>query len=623
MKKKFFFITFLSFKLTLISQILISEGSSWKYLDDGSNQETFWQNLSYDDSAWSTGNSQLGYGDGDENTVISYGDTSSNKHICYYFRKIIDITNPSSNTGLKISILRDDGAVVYINGVEVIRSNMPSGDIYYNTFAASTVSGSNEDTFYEYQIPSTTLNTGQNIVAIEIHQRSQSSSDVSFDFKLEFTELNSFKKVPYVLYPGNNDQMLVTWQLINTETCELKYGTDTNYTLGTINTTEYGSDHQHKVLLNGLTPEQKYYFKVTTNNTTIKYGSFNTGLSDTENSVTFFAYGDTRTNPEDHDTVAARIFSDINQNNLNQTFILNSGDLVSNGDSENSWDDEFFNQSYTNITYLLANLPYLTAIGNHEGQGELFEKYFPYPMFMNNRYYFSFDYGPVHVTAIDQETDYSQGSVQYNWIVNDLSSSNKTWKIVVLHKPGWSAGGHSNSTDVQNILQPLFEQHQVSLVLTGHNHYYARAIVNNVQHITTGGGGAPLYSPDASYPNIVTVDQSNHYCKLEINGENLHFSAIRSDGSLIEDFSIQSYTTGIDENQLDNNWYVYTYDNKIIVKTKKLDGKIEIYDNLGRLVYKSMVRDELTYYPEEGTGVFFVRYIVDGKFNVKKVIAYK
>ncbi|MBK9777870.1 MAG: hypothetical protein IPP62_16195 [bacterium] len=75
-------------------------------------------------------------------------------------------------------------------------------------------------------------------------------------------------------------------------------------------------------------------------------------------------------------------------------------------------------------------------------------------------------------------------------------SSNKPWRFVVLHEPGWSAGGgHPNNAAVQAYLQPLFVQYGVSIVFTGHNHYYARAVVDGVNHITTGGGGGPLHTP--------------------------------------------------------------------------------------------------------------------------------
>lgn len=96
---------------------------------------------------------------------------------------------------------------------------------------------------------------------------------------------------------------------------------------------------------------------------------------------------------------------------------------------------------------------------------------------------------------------YTPGSAEYNWLTNDLASTTKPWKILLFHEPGWSAGGsHANNTTVQTYIQPLCKQYGVDLVLNGHNHYYSRAVVDGVQHITTGGGGAPLYAPNPTYP---------------------------------------------------------------------------------------------------------------------------
>ncbi len=622
MKKIIFTTVFLMTIQFVFSQEIISQGSSWKYLDDGSNQGTSWKEVSFNDNGWASGNAQLGYGDGDENTVISYGSSSSNKYICYYFRKTFSVTNPNTASGLIISLLRDDGAVVYINGTEVVRSNMPSGNITYTTTAASTVAGDAENTFYQYNIPSSILNAGDNVIAVEVHQRSASSSDLSFDLKLEFGDYNAFKKLPYVLYPADNEEMIVVWQLNGTNTCTFKYGTDTNYTDSTITTNEYNNDHMHKVHLTGLSVNQKYYYQVSVNGSSAQEGSFNSGIEDNTQTLTFFAYGDTRTNADKHDEVAERVMTDISQNNLKQTFIMNSGDLVSDGDTESSWQDEFFNQQYTNISDLLANLPYMAAMGNHEGQGNLFAKYFPYPMFQNNRYYYSFDYGPAHITVIDEETNFSTGSTQYNWIVNDLSSSNKVWKIVIMHEPGWSAGGHSNSTAVQNILQPLFEQYGVSFVITGHNHYYARATVNNIQHITTGGGGAPLYDPDSSYPNIVKVDKSNHYCKLEINNDTLHFSAIRSDGSIIEEFDQIANTSNIEKISPLLKIYPVPANSYIVAEGKEI-SKITITDINGRIIKqvfpsgKTVNRINLSNIEK---GVYFVSLKTPKEVIIKKII---
>jgi methionine-rich copper-binding protein CopC len=162
---------------------LISYGSSWKYLDNGSNAGTAWRAVSYSDATWRTGNAELGYGDGDETTVVRYGSFSSSKYVTTYFRKAISIANASLYSGLSLSIKRDDGAVVYINGTERYRTNMPTGTISYTTLASADASDDGE-TPQTISLSSSMLVNGTNVIAVEIHQRTRSSSDISFDFQL-------------------------------------------------------------------------------------------------------------------------------------------------------------------------------------------------------------------------------------------------------------------------------------------------------------------------------------------------------------------------------------------------------------------------------------------------------
>ena len=125
-----------------VSTTLVPAGAVWKYLDNGSNQGTAWRAATFNDSAWNSGPAQLGYGDDDEQTVVGYGPNSSNKYITTYFRKSFVVSDPAvASDGLTLNLLRDDGAVVYLNGTEVFRSNMPSGTIGYQTLASTTVTG--------------------------------------------------------------------------------------------------------------------------------------------------------------------------------------------------------------------------------------------------------------------------------------------------------------------------------------------------------------------------------------------------------------------------------------------------------------------------------------------------
>ncbi|MCP5107777.1 MAG: metallophosphoesterase family protein [bacterium] len=344
----------------------------------------------------------------------------------------------------------------------------------------------------------------------------------------------NIEKGPYLIYPDNNTQMTVLYQLDASSSCTLEWGTNTTYSDGNVQTTEYGSDHQHKYVIPNLTPGTKYYYRVNVS------GSYYTGTfwaapATSAVDVKFLAYGDTRSYPADHDSVCAQMIDTYTNDPGYQTFTAHVGDWVNDGDQENDWTTEFFPRSRANLIGMQANLPIMGCMGNHEGSGVLYQKYYPYP-FVADRY-FSFDYGPAHVVILDQYVSYSQGSTQYNWLENDLSSTAKPWKFIVLHEPGWSAGGHSNDSTVQNDIQPLCIQYGVKLVFAGHNHYYARAEVDGVQHLTVGGGGAPLYSPSSSAANVVATAEVYHHGEIDIQGDQLSFVARDWNGNVIDSFT--------------------------------------------------------------------------------------
>ncbi|RPJ80194.1 MAG: hypothetical protein EHM13_12430, partial [Acidobacteria bacterium] len=178
----------------------MSTGSEWKYLDDGSDPGTAWYSPGFDDSAWRSGRAELGYGDGGEATVVNSGPTS-NRYITTYFRKSFIATKVAWYFGLRLRLLADDGAVVYLNGMEVCRSNMPAGTIGYMTRAPVSLGGADESTFVGYDLSPAFLRDGVNTIAVEIHQNAPSSSDISFDLALEATQRGTQEAA---LLPGIN-----------------------------------------------------------------------------------------------------------------------------------------------------------------------------------------------------------------------------------------------------------------------------------------------------------------------------------------------------------------------------------------------------------------------------------
>lgn len=161
---------------------LVHTNAVWKYLDDGSDQGTAWQAPAFDDSSWSNGVPQLGYGDGDETTPIRFGPDQNNKYITYYFRHRFNVTNIAELSNLHIGLVRDDGGVVYINGTEAFRQNMPPGPIAFNT-GASNVNNAVENNFFTNNVSASLLIEGENVLAVEIHQDRGNSSDLSFNLR--------------------------------------------------------------------------------------------------------------------------------------------------------------------------------------------------------------------------------------------------------------------------------------------------------------------------------------------------------------------------------------------------------------------------------------------------------
>ena len=164
-----------------LSAYVVTKDAEWKYLDNGTSLDgTAWNTLAYDNQTWSEGFAPLGYGD-PMNTVISYGPDSGNKYITTYFSKDITIDMTTLTDNIEFGLRRDDGAIVYINGVELYRDNMPAGAITYLTNSATTIDAANEKLYYTTVFSKNIFQDGINRIAVEIHNRDGQSSDLGFD----------------------------------------------------------------------------------------------------------------------------------------------------------------------------------------------------------------------------------------------------------------------------------------------------------------------------------------------------------------------------------------------------------------------------------------------------------
>jgi len=158
-------------------QEVISLGSTWSYHDQGVDLGTGWLDLVYDDSAWATGPGQLGYGDGDEATVLQNPDPNFPS---VYFRQEIDIAG--TVTAADLEAVYDDGIAVWINGTQVLGVNVDDGTDYASW--ASAQSSDNSVANSTIDLASNPFVEGPNLVAAMVKQTNETSSDVSFDLSL-------------------------------------------------------------------------------------------------------------------------------------------------------------------------------------------------------------------------------------------------------------------------------------------------------------------------------------------------------------------------------------------------------------------------------------------------------
>jgi hypothetical protein len=186
--------------------MFIPRQSSWKYSDTGTDPGTSWKNADFSDTGWKTGTAELGYGDGDEKTVISYGSDVNNRYITSYFRTSFTVKDKQKFGRMTLMLKCDDGAVVYLNGIEIQRYNMPAGDIIPGTLASTSITGTAESAFQSFTVGTEALAEGNNVIAVEVHQAAANSSDLSFDMEL------SAMKIGSPTYQSTASDLVVTTQ---------------------------------------------------------------------------------------------------------------------------------------------------------------------------------------------------------------------------------------------------------------------------------------------------------------------------------------------------------------------------------------------------------------------------
>jgi len=486
---------------------------AWKYKGGGTNLDgTNWKDLGYAEPAWVTGNSALGYGASPpvhntaipENTSAGGGGTSANRYPTMYFRKVVNIADPSIYAGIRISTKFDDAIVVWVNGVEAYINNINSYPAYAD-WASSAISG-NGSVEYSTIVPTNMFVAGNNIIAVEIHQVNVTSSDLFFDMQLAgvTSMTTTLTRGPY-LQVGNQTSIVLRWRTDVPTNSRVTWGTTFGTYPNTVDSTKFTTEHI--VQVSGLTPDTKYYYTIGSATNTLQGAADNyfTTLppSNTTRKIKVMAYGDCGTGSTVQRNVRDAFIIYANANAIQPDAWLLLGDNGYNAGLDAEYSSGFFNIYQAS---LLKNIKLYPAPGNHDysnnttNQGLRNLPYyntFSVPtngeiggVPSNTKAFYSYNIGDIHFVSLDSYGrengnttrlyDTAFGSIQADWLRSDLAANTKKWTVVYFHHPPYTKGSHNSDaeSDLMSIhakVAPILERFGVDLVINGHSHCYERS----------------------------------------------------------------------------------------------------------------------------------------------------
>lgn len=508
---------------------LVPANATWRYLDQGIAPPFGWQALGFDDSAWASGPAQLGYGDGDEATVVASGPAGAH-YPTTWFRHTFQVTAPSQFPTARIRLLVDDGAVVSLNGVEIARWNVANGPVAPTWWATLAVSGADESAFRVFSFPTSLLLPGNNVVAVEVHQSSAGSSDVSFALEMRAgDEPATIVRGPYV-QNGTPSSAVVMWRTDQPTATQLWVGPSTTALQLVVNDPTPRTDHAAPVT--GLAAESLFHYRV---------GDGNGVLPGQSTAQTF------RTLPPIGAVRPLRVWA--------------LGDMGFGSGSQLAVRDAFTTFATSrpadailmlgdNAYYIGTDLEYQVGVfdvyrdvlrstfawptlGNHDAfsvvtalQAGPYYDAFTMPtageaggLPSGTEAYYSFDRGHVHFVCLDSmDSDRSATGAMMTWLTADLAATNARWTVAYFHHPPYSFGSHNSDdpndsggrmADMRAIALPILEAGGVDLVLAGHCHDYERSFLLDGHYGTSAtlqpsmlldrGDGDPSIDGDGAY----------------------------------------------------------------------------------------------------------------------------
>ncbi len=257
-------------------------------------------------------------------------------------------------------------------------------------------------------------------------------------------------------------------------------------------------------------------------------------------------FGESRTNG---------LIAQMAQQNLD--LVLHTGDLVYHPEEEADPPLSYALKYFLPFQSLLSRMPVYVVLGNHDvdpptrWNGEPFY-YTAFPGFADpaaeaggaqpGHGWYSFSYGSLQFLMLNSQVFHGQPGRQEHtaWLAARLADPTFSNSIPVLHVPPYSSGRYPDDGRAsRGEWVPLFEQANVPLVLSGHDHNYQRLLFNGIAYVISGGGSSVLYPLEEQLSASQYFARRSHFVVLDLEGQRIALTAIDEDGEVLDRATIE------------------------------------------------------------------------------------
>ncbi len=318
----------------------------------------------------------------------------------------------------------------------------------------------------------------------------------------------------------------------------------------TVLATANGVAHHHRVVVDGLSPDTLYAWRVQGDRTWSPWRQLRTAAP-AGAPLEFLYIGDTQNK---NASLVTRVMHEAVRHASSANLVLFAGDLVSEAVDDDEWGEWF------DATGPLATMAFAPAPGNHE----FFEEFEDTPQERrvlggqwkahfalpgngapgNAETTYWFDYQGIRFAVIDGTSvlDLGAGPAQARWLDQVLAGNPYNWSIVLIHQPFYSPRASRANVELREYLQPVIEKHGVDLVLQGHDHVYGRrsgeAGPTPVYAVTVAGPKQYRLSDDARGSMSPVGEDTQLFQVLRLDGNRLDYEARTVTGRLYDAFSL-------------------------------------------------------------------------------------